>query len=91
MIDPYDVPPVADDELLARFILNGNEFRADHSVTPKLFMPYQRTALSVNRHRDATIDETWQVGRDVAAKGQGALRPIGHRDTCVPHRFSLRG
>ena len=32
MIDPDNVPPVADEELLARFIVNGNEIRADGSV-----------------------------------------------------------
>src|SRR5437762_651947 len=48
MIDPNDVPPVDDEELLARFILHSNEFRADDSVTPALFMPYKQVALSVN-------------------------------------------
>jgi hypothetical protein len=67
MIDPNDVPDVADNELLARFILQSNETRNDGTVKPKLFLPYSRVELSVNRHREATSDETWQVGRDVAA------------------------
>lgn len=66
MIDPIDVPLVADNELLARFILHSNETRDDGSVKPKLFLPYSLVELSVNRHREATSEETWQVGRDVA-------------------------
>lgn len=59
MIDPNHVPPVADEELLARFIVNGNEMRADGTVRPQLFLPYKRVNLSVNRHREATLEETW--------------------------------
>lgn len=67
MIDPNNVPTVADNELLARFILHSNETRSDGTVKPKLFLPYSLVELSVNRHREAASDETWQVGRDVAA------------------------
>ena len=61
MIDPLIIPPVADEELLARFIVNGNEIRPDGTVTPKLFLPYKLVELSVNRHREATEEETWQI------------------------------
>lgn len=67
MIDPNNVPAVADNELLVRFILHSNETRDDGSVKPKLFLPYSLVELSVNRHREATSDETWHVGRDIAA------------------------
>jgi hypothetical protein len=73
MIDPNNVPPVDDDELLARFIVNSNEFRSDDSVKPALFMPYKRVTLSVNRHRDANPDETWQIGRRVALQRKKTL------------------
>ena len=63
MIDPRDVPSIADEELLARFIVNSNEVRADGTVRPQLFWPYKHVELSVNRHRDASIDETWAIGR----------------------------
>ncbi len=66
MIDPSHVPPIAADELLARFIVNSNEVRADGTVRPQLFLPYKRVELSVNRHRDATLDETWAIGRHIA-------------------------
>ena len=66
MIDPTQVPPITADELLARFIVNSNEFRADGTVRPPLFVPYKRVELSVNRHRDASHDETWAIGLQVA-------------------------
>jgi hypothetical protein len=73
MIDPNNVPPVDDDELLARFILNSNEFRGDDSVKPALFMRYKKVTLSVNRHRDATPGETWQIARSVALQRKKTL------------------
>lgn len=73
MIDPSNVPPVADNELLARFIVNGNELRPDGNVTPLLFLPYKRVALSVNRHREATSDETWAIARRVSVERRKTL------------------
>ncbi|MGI8980923.1 MAG: hypothetical protein ACR2FY_16980 [Pirellulaceae bacterium] len=73
MIDPLNIPSIADEELLARFIVNSNERRSDGNVTPKLFLPYSRVDLSVNRHRNATEDETWSIGRKVAAQRGKAL------------------
>ena len=46
MIDPDNTPPVADHELLARFILTSNEMRADGTVKPKLYLPYSSVELS---------------------------------------------
>lgn len=84
MIDPLNVPVVSDDELLARFILQSNEYRAsDGSVTHRLFMPYKLIDLSVNRHRDATVDETWFVGHAVARKRQKTL--LGRSDILARH------
>ncbi len=73
MIDPLNIPSIADDELLARFIVNSNERRPDGNVTPRLFLPYSRVDLSVNRHRDATEDETWLIGKKVAAQRDRTL------------------
>jgi hypothetical protein len=73
MIDPENVPPVANNELLARFIVNSDEKRADGSVKHKLFLPYKYVELSINRHREATITETWQVGYDVATERNKTL------------------
>ena len=68
MIDPSNNPPVADNELLARFIVYSDEKRPDGTVKHKLFLPYKLIELSVNRHREATSEETWKVGYDVAAE-----------------------
>ena len=74
MIDAENIPAVADDELLARFIVNDNEFRNDDTVRPKLFIPYKRVALSVNRHRDCSEAEIWNVGYSVAEQRKRTLR-----------------
>lgn len=73
MIDPANIPPVADNELLARFIVNSNEKRQDGTVKHQLFLPYKHVELSVNRHREATEEQTWQAGYDVAAERQRTL------------------
>ena len=73
MIDAENIPAVADDELLTRFIVNRNEFRKDDSVKPKLFVAYKRVALSVNRHRDCSEEEIWNVGYSVAEERKRTL------------------
>ena len=73
MIDPSNNPPVADNELLARFIVYSDEKRPDGTVKHKLFLPYKLIELSVNRHREATSEETWKVGYDVAAERDRTL------------------
>jgi len=73
-IGPDQIPNVADNELLARFILNSHEKRADGTVTPGLFMPCKWVELLVNRHREATYEETWSVGRHVAAERRKKTR-----------------
>jgi hypothetical protein len=67
MIDPDNVPPVADTEQLARYVTQSGQFRSsDLTVKQDLFIPHPRQALSVTRHLDATETEIWQVGIDVA-------------------------
>ncbi len=73
MMDPDHIADVADNELLARFIVNSNEKRTDGTVSHKLFMPYKWVELSVNRHREAPMEETLQVGFDVAGERQKTL------------------
>jgi len=73
MIDPENVPPVSEDELLARFIIHRDEARADGTVRPQLFRPYSYTELSVSRYRDSDLSEIWAVGRSVAAERSKTL------------------
>ena len=73
MMNPEQIPNVADNELLARYIVNSNEKRPDGKVSHRLFMPYKWVELSINRHREATLEETWQVGFDVATQRNKSL------------------
>jgi len=69
MIDRDNVPPVAHDELLARFATQSAQFRAsDLTVKQDLFMPHPRSELSVMRHRDASLDEVWLIGQGTASQ-----------------------
>ena len=68
MIDPANVPAVTDGEILARFATQRSQFhRGERTVKPDLFTPHPHTELSVMRHRDASLEEIWQVGRAIAA------------------------
>ncbi len=67
MIDPANVPAVTPDELLSRFATQSGQFRkSNNTVKQELFLPHPRPECSVMRHRDATDEEIWQIGRDVA-------------------------
>jgi hypothetical protein len=67
-IDPENVPPVTDAELLARYVTTSRHFRSsDNTVKQDLFMPHPYIELSVTRHLDATEPEIWDVGFDVVA------------------------
>ena len=69
MIDPEKVPPVADKELLARYVTQSGQFRSsNNTIKPDLFMPHPYQELSLTRHQDATKEEIWEVGFDVASK-----------------------
>jgi hypothetical protein len=82
MIDPSHVPEVTADEVVARFIVSSNEFRSsDGTVKPDAFIPRPYVELSVTRHRDATDDEIWAVGQNVAEVRRKALK--GRADVAV--------
>lgn len=67
MLDPSHIPPVNDDELLARYATQSGHFRAsDKQVKQSLFLPHPHQELSVTRHREATETEIWSAGDDVA-------------------------
>lgn len=73
MIDPGDVPPVEQTELLSRYVMQSGHFRSDHTIKPNLFIPHPHQELSVTRHRDATEKELWSVGTNVADQQQRTL------------------
>lgn len=67
MLDPNHIPPVEDDECLARYATQSGHFRSsDKQVKQSLFLPHPRQELSVTRHREATETEIWSAGNDVA-------------------------
>jgi hypothetical protein len=66
MIDPENVPPVDDQEILARFVLSSRLFRADSTVKPGLFLPFKYVSLSVNRYLDSDARELNEVGKAIA-------------------------
>lgn len=68
MSDTTELPPVADDELLARFILFSKWIRHDQTTRPDAFIPYPCPDLSVTRHRELSEVDLWQIGQDVADK-----------------------
>ncbi len=69
MINPQQVPPVDDSELLARYVMQSGHFRqSDRTLKQDLFVPHPHQEVSVTRHRDATSSELWAVGKDVAKK-----------------------
>jgi len=67
MLDPANVPAVEPDELLARYIFSDRHFsREKRRVKAGAFIPAPDGAISVTRHREATQQEVWQVGRAIA-------------------------
>ena len=74
MIDPSHVPPVADDELLARYVVQSKHYRVSSgTVKQDLFVPHPHQDLSVTRHLQATEAEIWSVGKLVADAQQRTL------------------
>lgn len=74
MINPSNVPSVEGAETLSRYVLQSKHFRKnDNTARPELFMPHPHQDLSVTRHKDATEDELWQVGTEVARKRSKTL------------------
>jgi hypothetical protein len=68
MIDPANVPEVATNEMLARYVLHSSHIRRSNQTAKQdAFVPHPRRDLSVTRHLSATEDELWSVGEDVAA------------------------
>ena len=62
-----DDTQVPDDEMLARFILQSNHYRADGTVKPDAFVPFPLPNLSVTRHIGLSEEQLWENGQAVAA------------------------
>ena len=73
MSDKTELPPVTDNELLARFVLFNNWIRRDQTVRPDAFIPYPYLYLSVTRHRELSEFDLWKIGQSVADKRSHSL------------------
>lgn len=70
--------PVAETELLARFILFRNRVRSDGTVKYGAFMPPKSLELSVSRHEGKTELQLWARGTAVAVASERNL--VGRAD-----------
>jgi hypothetical protein len=73
MTEPTSLPPVSDEELLARFILRRNQIRSDQTVKPDAFIPYPWPDLSVTRYLDLSPAELWTIGKEIADERPATL------------------
>jgi hypothetical protein len=84
MIDPANVPEVARDEMLARYVLHSSHIRpSNQTIKQDAFVPHPRPNLSVTRHLSATEIELWTVGDNVAAASGKTLYGRGDVSTTV--------
>ena len=89
MIDSAHIPPIADGELLARFIVNSNEVRADGTVRPQLFLPYKRDVVGYPRRKDEQLSLAAKLA--AAIEGRWYSAPSGERQmTVYPHTSTQR-
>lgn len=73
MTDNSPLPPVSEDEWMARFILFSAWIRkSDRSVRPEAFVPHL-SALSVIRHIGLSEAELWQIGQEIAFERPATL------------------
>lgn len=74
MNEIVSLPPVTDDEFLARFVLFRGWIRSgDSTVRPDAFIPYPYPDLSVTRHIGLSVEEVWQIGQAVADRRPATL------------------
>jgi len=66
MLDPAAVPDVGDEEILARFAIWKRAVRADGTLKDNELIPPPSGKLSVMRHLEATEQDIWDEGREVA-------------------------
>lgn len=70
---------VAEEELLARFIIRKWHIRSDGTLRPDPLIPYRHTDLSVTRHIGLNDSQIWALGENVAQQQQEVL--YGRGDT----------
>lgn len=89
---PHDaVPPVDASETLSRFIFTRRHIRREEgTVKADAFVPHPYQELSVNRDREATDVETWDVGRRIASRRGKTLAGRGDVLAATYHSQNLQ-
>ena len=83
MIDSAPAPAVESHEVLARYVLHSSWIRSSlGTLKPDAFIPPSPAELSVTRHLQATDEDLWSVGREVASAQGRTL--YGRGDISVP-------
>lgn len=88
MLDPANVPKVDAHETLSRYVLTKRHVNQHGLLKADAFYPHPHTELSVTRDREATDDEIWEVGRDVAMARNKPL--VGRGDTLAASYRNLK-
>lgn len=81
MIDPANVPAVAESETVTRFLMFGKWYRSDQTIKHEAFIPPDDLELSVTRLLDATDAELWDIAAQVAGESRRTLH--GRADISV--------
>jgi len=89
-MNSHTVPPstVADDEVLARFILHKRYIRNDGTLKPDSFIPHPHPDLSVTRHIGLEESSIWAIGEGVAIQQSKTL--YGRGDVLASDFRSLK-
>jgi hypothetical protein len=91
MLNPENVPEVAAEEQLARYVLQSKHVRQDKTLRPDAFIPHPYEELSVTRHRGATDSEIWTLGVGVGLKTDKVLygRADLGTDVCLSRQLRV--
>ncbi len=81
MLDPANLPDVADTEFVTRYLMFSKWYRADQSIKHEAFIPPDDLEFSVTRLLQASDPELWDVGRRVAIESRRNLH--GRADLSV--------
>jgi hypothetical protein len=86
------IPPstVADDEVLARFILHKRYIRSDGTLKPDSFIPHPYLDLSVTRHVGLEESSIWVIGEMVAMEQSKRLYGRGDVSAFVFRSLKLK-
>jgi hypothetical protein len=84
------LPPITDDEWLARFIYYRRYIRQDWTVRPDAFVPYPYPDLSVTRHLQLSASQLWDIGHNVAREIGETLRGRASVQCLVFRQQALR-